>query len=104
MDPWLEHPAIWPDVHNSLITTIRDELALRVAPKYYVGIEQRVYALDPGELVFVGRPDIAIGRPGTPDVGPEPDEADESAAIGVLDVEVPINDKLDEWFLEIHDV
>ena len=22
MDPWLEHPAIWPDVHNRLITAI----------------------------------------------------------------------------------
>jgi hypothetical protein len=104
MDPWLEHPAIWPDVHNSLITATRDELAPRVAPKYYVGIEQRVYALDPGELVFVGRPDIAVGRPGTLGLAPQEDEADESPAVGVLDVDVPINDKVDEWFLEIHDV
>ncbi len=104
MDPWLEHPAIWPDVHNSLITAIRDELVPRIAPKYYAGIEQRVYALEPGELVFVGRPDIAVGRAGAVDVPAEPDEADESAAVGVLDVEVSINDKLEEWFLEIHDV
>ncbi len=27
MDPWLEHPDLWPDVHNSLITAIRDELS-----------------------------------------------------------------------------
>ena len=32
MDPWLEHPALWPDVHNSLITAIRDELVPRIAP------------------------------------------------------------------------
>ena len=32
MDPWLEHPAIWPQVHNSLIAAIRDELTRRVAP------------------------------------------------------------------------
>jgi len=104
MDPWLEHPAIWPDVHNSLITAIRDELVPRIAPKYYAGIEQRVYALEPGELVFVGRPDIAVGRAAAVDVPSEPDEAEESAAVGVLDVEVSINDKLEEWFLEIHDV
>ena len=104
MDPWLEHPAIWPDVHNSLIASIRDELTPRLAPKYYVGLEQRVYAMDPGELVFVGRPDIVMGRPTATDFAYEPVEADESTAVGVLDVEVPTNDKLQEWYLEIHEV
>ena len=104
MDPWLEHPAIWPDVHNRLIAAIADELTPRVAPKYYLGLEQRVYALEPGELVFVGRPDIAVGRPASADVAYEPDEAEESTAVGILDVEVPINDQLQEWYLEIHDV
>ncbi len=104
MDPWLEHPAIWLDVHNSLITAIRDDLVPRIAPKYYAGIEQRVYALEPGELVLVGRPDIAVGRSAAVDAPSEPDEAEEAAAVGVLDVEVSINDRLEEWFLEIHDV
>jgi len=104
MDPWLEHPAIWPDVHNSLIAAIRDELAPRIAPKYYAGLEQRVYALEPGELVFVGRPDIVVGRPASADVAYEPEEAEESTAVGIFDVEVPIDDKIQEWFLEIHDV
>jgi len=104
MDPWLEHPAIWPDVHNSLITAIRDELVPRIAPKYYVGLEQRVYALEPSELIFVGRPDIVMGRPVAVDIAYEPVGLEESTAVGVLDVEVPTNDKLQEWYLEIHDV
>jgi Protein of unknown function (DUF4058) len=104
MDPWLEHPAIWPDVHNSLIAAIRDELVPRVAPKYYVGLEQRVYTLEPGELILVGRPDIVMGRPASFDVPYEPVEAEEPTALGVLDVEIPTNDKLQEWYLEIHDV
>jgi hypothetical protein len=104
MDPWLEHPAIWPDVHNSLIAAIRDELAPRVAPRYYLGLEQRVYALEPGELVFVGLPDMVVGRPAAADVAYEPAEAEESTAVGMLDVEVATNDKFEEWFLEIHDV
>jgi hypothetical protein len=33
MDPWLEHPAICPDVHNRLIATIADDLTPRVAPR-----------------------------------------------------------------------
>jgi len=103
MDPWLEHPAIWTDVHNSLITAIRDELVPRVAPKYYVGVEQRVYETT-GELLFVGRPDITVGRPAAVDAPFERADAEEAAAVGVLEVEVPIDDKLEEWFLEIHDV
>ena len=26
MDPYLEHPALWPGVHQSLITYLRDAL------------------------------------------------------------------------------
>jgi hypothetical protein len=90
MDPWLEHPTIWPDVHNRLIAAIADELTPRVAPRYYLGLEQRIFELQPEELIA--------------DVAYEPDEVEESTAVGVHDVEVPINDKLQEWFLEIHDV
>ncbi len=50
--------------------------------------------------MFVGRPDIAVGRSSAVDVTSEPDEAEESAAVGVLDVEVSINDKLEERFLD----
>ena len=52
----------------------------------------------------MGRPDIVVGRTPSADVAYEPEEAEESTAVGVLDVEVPVNDKLEEWFLEIHDV
>jgi hypothetical protein len=38
MDPWLEHPAICLDVHNSLIPAIRDELVPRIAPKFEIDL------------------------------------------------------------------
>jgi len=63
MDPYLEHPALWPDVHNSLIAAIRDALAPRVAPRYYIALERRAYRLAPGDLVFVGRPDVGVVAP-----------------------------------------
>ena len=34
MDPFLEHPSLWPDIHNSLIAAIQDELSPQVAPRY----------------------------------------------------------------------
>jgi hypothetical protein len=34
MDPYLEAPSLWPDVHNSLITIIRDQIQARIVPNY----------------------------------------------------------------------
>src|SRR3954465_953388 len=43
MDPYLEDPGLWPDVHHRLISIVSDLIAERVRPKYYVRIEDRVY-------------------------------------------------------------
>ena len=43
MDPWLEHPALWPDVHRNLISFCQESLVAAVGPKYYVRGEERVY-------------------------------------------------------------
>lgn len=43
MDPWLEHPALWPGVHHAFVTYSRDQLQPRVGPRYYVDLEVRVY-------------------------------------------------------------
>ena len=50
MDPYLEHPALWPDVHSSLISAIRDVLVPLVTPKYYVGVEQRTHLISSEDL------------------------------------------------------
>ena len=47
MDPYLEAPGLWPDVHNSLIASVRYELFPRLFPRYYVALEERTYALAP---------------------------------------------------------
>ena len=68
MDPYLEDPAEWPDVHSRLITAIGEALAARVAPDYVVRIEQRVYIVDagdPGRQLFI--PDVHLVRGSGPD-------------------------------------
>jgi hypothetical protein len=60
MDPWLEHPATWPDVHNSLIAAIRDALAPLVQPRYFVGVESRTTLLSELDVDLVYRPDVSI--------------------------------------------
>ncbi len=100
MDPWLEHPALRPDVHNRLVAAIGDDLSPRVAPRYYVALERRTYHLEPDDLVFVGRPDLAVirGR------GGEAPAAAASSAAAVLEVSVPGVDEVEECYLEVRDV
>jgi hypothetical protein len=56
MDPYLEEPGFWPDVHHGLISEVRDILARQLRPKYYVRIEERVYLSgenDPGRIAII---------------------------------------------------
>jgi Protein of unknown function (DUF4058) len=40
MDPYLEEPGLWPDVHARLIAVASEFLGQSLRPKYYVRIEQ----------------------------------------------------------------
>ena len=62
MDPWLEQPGVWDELHPSLITALRDTLGPILRPRYRVAIEQRVYvAVAPHQ--YIGRPDVSVVRP-----------------------------------------
>jgi hypothetical protein len=100
MDPYLERSSLWPDVHNRLIAALADDLSERVAPRYYVGLERRTYLLKTDDLVFIGRPDIAVASAAEVSVlAPQP-----ATSVTVLEVEVPMQDEVSENFLEIHEV
>jgi hypothetical protein len=101
MDPYLEHPALWPDVPNSLLAAMRDALAPSVAPRYYVALERRTYLLKPDDLVFIGRPDVAVVERG---VGAPESAKMAGITTAVIDVDVPMDDEVDEFFLEVHEV
>jgi hypothetical protein len=100
MDPYLEHPALWPDVHNSLLGALRDALAPLVAPRYYVGLERRTYFLSPDDLVLIGVADVAVLQRGRPEAG----RATALAPAAVLEVDVPMEEEVGENFLEVRDV
>ncbi len=106
MDPWLELPARWLGVHNRLITAIADEIVPKVAPRYYVDIEQHTYLGLFGGDPITDRPDIVIGRTKSRRPLPQSLESSATSALGVLelDIEVPVKDRIDEWYLEIRDV
>jgi hypothetical protein len=61
MDPYLEEPGLWPDVHHELISVARELLNKQLRPKYHVRIEERVYLSDendPGRQVII--PDVRV--------------------------------------------
>lgn len=60
MDPYLEHPARWPNVHNSLISAMRDALIQVLRPRYWVSLEERTYIAAQAPGAFLGRPDMTI--------------------------------------------
>jgi hypothetical protein len=100
MDPWLEDPTLWPDVHNSLIAAIANALSDVVAPKYYIGLKQRTYMLGTEDLPFVGLPDLSVTTY-------QPTESTglfrEGANFGMVEVLVPMIEEYRETFLEVRD-
>lgn len=49
MDPFLEDPSGWADVHPTFIITLRKHLGALVSPNFYVRIEEQVYITEPDE-------------------------------------------------------
>lgn len=63
MDPHLERPSLWPDVHNELISTCRELLNQRLRPKYVARTEERVFVAaeeDPERAIYI--PDLRVAR------------------------------------------
>lgn len=98
MDPYLETPHLWPNVHTSLIVALRDDLAPRLRPRYYVSVEERVVQLGADDLVFAMRPDAAIIRA---QPGPARSPAAMTAEPAVVTVELPLPEETHEVYLEI---
>ena len=105
MDPFLESPRLWPDVHHSLISGIRQALNPQLRPRYVARIEERVYIsdeTDTGRKVIA--PDLHIVAP----AGARADHSRASAgagdvaqAIGVVEL---IEEEIHEPRVEIVDV
>ena len=59
MNPYLEQPGLWPQVHNRLIVAIADEITPQVAPKYRVSIEERIYTSTEA-IPLIGIADVSV--------------------------------------------
>lgn len=102
MDPYLERASLWPNVHSSLIIALRDELAPRLRPRYYIAVEERTVRLEGDDLVFAVCRDVAIVRGSSTQVDAETRGAHELAPVVI--VELPMPEEIREAYLEIQDV
>lgn len=94
MDPWLESPALWPNVHHGLLGAIRDQLQQALRPHFFVDVEERVYVIsedDPATRWIV--PDVTVVETATPAPVAQPRGAAQVAAASAevtLLVEEPV--------------
>lgn len=66
MDPFLEDPAIFPDLHDSLITYLREALNAQLPAPYFAGIASRVWVEVSERRI---EPDVNVLRPERPPPG-----------------------------------
>jgi uncharacterized protein DUF4058 len=57
MDPYLEHPTQWPNLHHRIITTISTVLNAGLPPQYVASIGERLYVVPSERGVY---PDIVL--------------------------------------------
>jgi hypothetical protein len=75
MDPYLEDPELWGDVHHGLISQIRAALTPKLRPKYLARVELRVYVEDEDDPARRERvPDVRVevGKKRSDGHGPAP--------------------------------
>jgi hypothetical protein len=90
MDPFLEAPSIWPDVHASLIYTLRDQLQSQLGPQYTAIITPYV-AFESIDIapVRLAVPDVGIIRQDAPPSGGVVVATASAPLIGTASMEVP---------------
>jgi Protein of unknown function (DUF4058) len=70
MDPYLEAPGLWPDVHTRLMSIIGEQLTPLLAPKYLAELETQVVIDQVDDDPQVVLPDVSVtgtgGSGGTP--------------------------------------
>jgi hypothetical protein len=102
MNPYLENPDLWAEVHHRLITAMAIALAPALRPRYRVAIEKRVYLSDTSQGLEVGIPDLSVLRQSTR--GVQPTATLPSASETSILVTLPVPQEIRESYLEVREV
>ena len=101
MNPHLENPELWSEVHSRLIVAIADDLSDRLSEKYRVVIEKRTYFSGEDDSVLVGIPDVSV-------VSKQPESSRSATTtltppVKPITVTLPIAEEVQERYLEIRE-
>jgi len=104
MDPYLEKPGLWKQVHTSLIVDIQRYLAPIVRPKYQVAIEQRNFLSLAASEPSVGEPDVLVIAPASRSGIELTRTAAPSPVATSYTVALPAPERVIERYLAVRDV
>jgi len=104
MDPYLENPALWSEVHNRLIVAIANDLETKLSLDYRVAIERRTYLALPEDSVLVGIPDVVVSQSSKSTEKPTQVIPQSVTASQATTVTLPIPVEVRESYLEIRDL
>ncbi|QIR41315.1 DUF4058 family protein [Tolypothrix sp. PCC 7910] len=104
MNPYLENPLFWSEIHNLLIAAIFRHLNPQLRPKYKVAIEKRVYQTIDEDSLLVGVADVAVQNTQQKS-SPEPANiAVASPSVAAVTVDVTMPETIRETYLEVRDI
>jgi Protein of unknown function (DUF4058) len=105
MNPYLEHPDFWPEVHHLLISAIKESLTPQLRPKYRVAIEKRIYEIKGENSLLVAIPDVSIQQKrGSANAIASNNVAVASRTVQPLKVRIPVSEEFREGYLEVIDM
>ncbi|MGB3650888.1 MAG: DUF4058 family protein [Rivularia sp. (in: cyanobacteria)] len=103
MNPYLEHPELFPGLHHWLIIEIARFLSPQLRPKYRVAVEVRTYNMDENSLQ-VGIPDVTIKSRVSANDSTTTNVAIAEPSTEPVRVRVPIPWTIKEGYLEVREV
>ncbi|GAB4205872.1 MAG: DUF4058 family protein [Coleofasciculaceae cyanobacterium] len=104
MNPYLEHHALWPEVHKRLIVAIADTLSPQLRPKYRVAIEERIYQTSGEDSVLVGIPDVVVQSKPSATNKDKTNITVASPPVKPMTITLPLPETVREGYLEVRDV
>lgn len=104
MNPYLEHPEIWPGVHHWLIVELARSLSPQLRPKYRVAVEVRMYETIGEQSLLVGIPDLTVKGSQVTTQQPMTNVAVAQPPTQPQTVEVPLPETIKQGYLEVREV
>lgn len=98
MDPWLERPMVFPDLHNSLIFLLRAAINASLPAGYIVSSSNRVWI----DIESHHEPDVILYGPDQPSGGGTAVATMTAAGLLAIEADEVLTDPIEEPYLEIH--